>query len=59
MVKALLPRLAPEEKVGDYGTMKKCIDWLAEIGDGTSWTAEMEKLSAEATGVPGGGPRLF
>ena len=53
MVKVLLPRLAPEEKLSDCGTTKKCIDWLVAIGGGTSWTAEMEKLSGEATGVSG------
>ena len=37
-MKALLPRLAPNEKLGDYNTMAKARKWLGGISD-----EEMEK----------------
>ena len=45
LVKGLMPRLAPNEKWGDYNGMKKAIDWLLSLGGDTTWENEMEKLS--------------
>lgn len=46
IVKVLLPRINPNLKMKDYGTMKKCNDWLASLAD---WKAEMQKFEEEHT----------
>ena len=44
MVKALMPRVAPDKKVKEYTTaMYKCVDWLEGLGKGV-WELEMEKM---------------
>ena len=52
IVKVLLPRVAPEEKLSEYTTMKACNKWLGTLARGTSWEEEMkafvdERQSAE------------
>ena len=48
IVKVLMPRVAPDEKVYEYTTaMYKCVDWLEGLGfdcgqDGWEW--EIEKM---------------
>ncbi len=59
VVKFLLPRIdiKGEDKLKNFGTMKKCNKWLVEIGRGMTWDAHMvaavEELRAEF------GPPLF
>ena len=53
IVKVLLPRIAREEKVGDYATTKACNEWLGTLAWGTTWEEEMkafvdERKSAES-----------
>ena len=48
IVKALMPRVAPDEKVADYTTaMYKCVDWLEGLGFDCGqdvWEWEMDKM---------------
>ena len=46
IVKVLLPRVNPNLKMKDYGTMKNCNEWLASL---TDWKAEMKKFEEEHT----------
>ncbi len=47
IVKVLLPRIAPDEKVADYSTMKACIKWLGTLARGTTWEDEMKAVEEE------------
>ena len=47
MVKVLLPRIAPNEKLSSYESMKKCNQWLGEVAGGTTWATEMEQVEKE------------
>jgi hypothetical protein len=55
MVKVLLPKIAPKEKMKDYTTMKKCVDCLVSVAGGTSWVDEMQHIVDETAGFD----RLF
>lgn len=47
IVKLLLPMIAPDLKLKDYTTLKKCSKWLGEIaGRGTTWVEEMSAIEA-------------
>ena len=59
IVKTLLCKIAPTEKASEYNGMVKAIDRLMEVGDGSSWILEMEKLEVEFTAARGGAPRMF
>ena len=58
IVKVLLPKIAPTEKLKDYKTMASCVKWLGELAGGTTWVDEMKALQAsspqlvEASGAP-------
>ena len=43
----LLPKVAPKEKMKDYGSGKKALERLVAIAGGTTWEAEMDHLSAQ------------
>ena len=47
IVKVLMPKIAPEEKVGKYTSMGKCVEWLGKVARGTTWDSEMDKLEAD------------
>ena len=47
MVKVLLPRIAPNEKLSSYESMKKCNQWLVEVAGGTTWATEMQQVEKE------------
>ena len=47
IVKLLLPMIAPNLKLKDYTTLKKCSKWLGELaGHGTTWVEEMMAIEA-------------
>ena len=47
MVKVLIQRIAPNELMKDYQSMKACIKWLGSIAGGTTWVTEMEHIINE------------
>ena len=47
IVKVLMPRIAPKEKIGEYNSMAKCNEWLGSVAGGTTWDKEMETMTAE------------
>ena len=47
ILKVLLPKVAPKEKMKDYGSGKKALERLVMIAGGTTWEAEMDHLSAQ------------
>ena len=44
IVKVLLPKISPMEKMKDYSSLKKCTKWLGELASGTTWADEMEAM---------------
>ena len=56
IVKLLLPKIAPSEKMKDYNGMAVCVKWLKSINHnvsivcGTTWENEMEHAAIEFTG---------
>jgi hypothetical protein len=38
----LLSRCAPKEKVSDYKSMKKCIEWFGSLAGDITWIEEMK-----------------
>ncbi len=42
-----MPNIAPEEKVGKYNSMGKCVELLGKVARGTTWDTEMDKLEAD------------
>ena len=44
IVKVLLPKISPTEKMKDYSSLKKCTKWLGELASGTTWADEMEAM---------------
>jgi cell fate (sporulation/competence/biofilm development) regulator YmcA (YheA/YmcA/DUF963 family) len=48
IVKVLLPKIAPTEKLKDYKTMANCVKWLGELAGGTTWVDEMKQLQASS-----------
>ena len=61
MVKVLIRRIAPNELMKDYQSMKACIKWLRSIAGGTTWVTEMEHIINEydATETAASTPGLF
>ena len=49
IIKVLLPKIAPTEKVGDYKTMKKCNEWLGNLAGGSTWEEEMKAIETQFT----------
>mmetsp|Transcript_19445 Transcript_19445/g.46675 ORF Transcript_19445/g.46675 Transcript_19445/m.46675 type:complete len:287 (+) Transcript_19445:384-1244(+) len=48
IVRVLLPRFAPKEKMSDYGGMSKCVKWLGSLaGRGTTWEEEITAVRRE------------
>ena len=47
IVKVLLPRIAPQEKIGEYNSMSKCNEWLGSVARGTTWDEEMMTVASE------------
>ena len=47
MVKVLIRKIAPNELMKDYQSMKACIKWLGSIAGGTTWVTEMEHIINE------------
>ena len=50
IVKHLLPKIAPDEKLKDFNGMAVCVKWLGSIKGGTTWDNEMEHAEIEVTG---------
>lgn len=44
IVKLLLPRIAPDLKLNDFKTLKKCVKWLGDLAGGTTWVTEMRAV---------------
>jgi len=44
IVKVLLARIAPNEKMSSYDSMKKCVTWLGDLAGGTTWVEEMKQV---------------
>ena len=47
MVEVLIRKIAPNELMKDYQSMKACIKWLGSIAVGTTWVTEMEHIINE------------
>ena len=48
IVRVLLPRIVPKEKISDYGGMSKCVKWLGSVaGRGTTWEEEITAVRRE------------
>ena len=48
IVRVLLPRIAPNEKMKDYDGMGKCVRWLGGLsGRGTTWEDELKEVAKE------------
>ena len=48
IVKVLLPKIAPTEKLKDYKTVSNCVKWLDKLAGGTTWVDEMKQLQASS-----------
>ena len=47
IVKLLIRRIAPNELLKDYQSMKACVKWLGSVAGGTTWATEMEQVVEE------------
>jgi len=47
ILKVLLPKVAPTEKITAYNSGKKALERLVGIAGGTTWEDEMNHLSAQ------------
>ena len=47
IVRVLLPRVAPDKKVGDYINKGPCMNWMMSLAGGTTWETEMEAVDKE------------
>jgi len=47
IVKMLLPRVDPKNKLSEYKTMGLCIEWLMKLAGDTTWETEMQALEKE------------
>ena len=60
IVKVLMPRITPKDKLGEYTSMKACVAWLGNVAGGTTWDAEMETVTKEyGRAMMERAPRLF
>jgi len=59
IVKVLLSRIAPNEKLSFYDSMKKCNKWLVEVLGGPTWALEMRHMEKESDESPVNPQRLF
>ena len=48
IVKVLLPKIAPTEKLKGYKTMANCVKWLGKLAGGTTWLDEIKLLQASS-----------
>jgi len=47
ILKVLLPKVAPKEKITDYNSGKKALERLVKIAGGSTWETEMDHISAQ------------
>ena len=59
IVKILILRIAPKEKLSSCVSMKKCNKWLGKDARGTTWVDEMKQVEKEANDSPAPSVRLF
>ena len=42
IVRVLMPKIAPNLKLGDFTTMRECCKWLGSLAQGTTWEDETD-----------------